>query len=213
MFPPHILFKGSSLNIADIQRLIKRFSSSPKVYSIQFNDLFGLKNIQKLNMLRWTNISTQVINYSYDRWAQSSKYLDGRETVPLTSKISWHIHHKSHIQFSLSETGGLTNLCIDYLITVKAAHRGPHRLRWIHSQYICSEIWQKSFSGVLVNWQFYAKSPMILSSQDINTSRKLSNLFTTLTRMCGYPSTESNRYVWVFYDKLAIYLIAFCQIA
>ena len=66
-------------------------------------------------------------------------------------------------------------------------------------------------SGVLLKWQLYTRSSMILLSLDISALKKLLNLFTRLTRMCDDPATKGNKYLWVLHGKLNMRLIAFCQ--
>ena len=40
---------------------------------------------------------------------------------------------------------------------------------------------------------------MILLSLDTNASKKVLNIFTRLTCMCGDPTTKSNMYLWVLH--------------
>ena len=65
--------------------------------------------------------------------------------------------------------------------------------------------------GILLKWQLYTRSSMILLSKDISALNKLLNLFTRLTRMCDDPATKGNKYLWVLYGELNMRLIAFCQ--
>ena len=66
-------------------------------------------------------------------------------------------------------------------------------------------------SGVLLKWQLYTRSSMILLSLHISALKKLLNLFKRLPRTCDDPATKGNKYLWVPYGKLNMRLIAFCQ--
>ena len=126
--------------------------------------------------------------------------------ITINIKINWHKHHKSYIQSRLSETEGQTNCYIEHSIMIEAVLHELLRLHCIYYNHIYSWLSIET-SGVLLKWQLYTRSSMILLSLDINALKKLSNLFRRLTRMCGDPTTKGNKYLLVWYGKLNMHLL------
>ena len=86
------------------------------------------------------------------------------------------------------EAGGLRRYYPHYDVTVMSLHLLQ---LFIFMNFVLRP------SGVLLKWQLYTRSSMILLSLDINAPNKLLNLLTRLPRMCGNPTTKGDKYCMV----------------